>query len=103
MADKRSLELILHNEVQELLDNFASVMRVHVVFFGRDGEVLRQGRGEGDQNDGIEAEDVPGRVQGHNGHSVEGLPPDEFPKVGELKEASVLARKILRLTARVGG
>ena len=33
----------------------------------------------------------------------EGLPPEEFPKVGELKEASVLARKILRLTARVGG
>ena len=47
MPEKRSLELILHNEVQELLDNFASVMRVHVVFFGRDGEVLRQGRGEG--------------------------------------------------------
>ena len=46
MTEKRSLELILHNEVQELLDNFASVMRVHVVFFGRDGEVLRQGRGE---------------------------------------------------------
>lgn len=47
MAEKRSLELILHNEVQLLLDNFASVMHVHVVFFGRDGEVLRQGRGEG--------------------------------------------------------
>ena len=47
MTEKRSLELILHNEVQQLLDNFASVMHVHVVFFGRDGEVLRQGRGEG--------------------------------------------------------
>ncbi len=33
----------------------------------------------------------------------EGLSPDEFPKVEELKEANVLARKILRLTARVGG
>ena len=33
----------------------------------------------------------------------EGLPPEEFPKVEELREASVLARKILRLTARVGG
>lgn len=33
----------------------------------------------------------------------EGLPPEDFPKVGELKEATVLARKILRLTARVGG
>lgn len=33
----------------------------------------------------------------------EGLPPEEFPKVEGLKEASVLARKILRLTARGGG
>ena len=33
----------------------------------------------------------------------EGLPPEEFPKVEELKEASVLARKILRLTAWVDG
>ena len=32
-----------------------------------------------------------------------GLPPDEFAKVDALKEANVLARKILRLTARVGG
>ncbi len=47
MSEKRSLELILHNEVQLLLDNFASAMRVHVVFFGRNGEVLRRGRGEG--------------------------------------------------------
>ena len=33
----------------------------------------------------------------------EGLPPDEFPKVEALREANILARKILRLTARVGG
>ena len=33
----------------------------------------------------------------------EGLPPDEYPAVESLKEANVLARKILRLTARVGG
>lgn len=32
-----------------------------------------------------------------------GLPPDEFPKLAELKEANILARKILRLTARVDG
>ena len=32
----------------------------------------------------------------------EGMPPDEFPKVEELVEANVFARKILRLTARVG-
>ena len=47
MTEQRSLDLILHSEVQQLLDNFASVMKVHVVFFGRDGEVLRRGRGEG--------------------------------------------------------
>lgn len=33
----------------------------------------------------------------------EGMSPDEFPKVEQLREANVLARKILRLTARVGG
>ena len=33
----------------------------------------------------------------------EGLPPDEFPAVGELREATILARKILRLTVRVDG
>ena len=32
-----------------------------------------------------------------------GLPPEEYTKAAELKEANVLARKILRLTARVGG
>ena len=32
-----------------------------------------------------------------------GLPPDEYPKVEALREANVLARKILRLTVRVGG
>lgn len=33
----------------------------------------------------------------------EGLSPDEFPRVEALREANTLARKILRLTARVGG
>ena len=33
----------------------------------------------------------------------EGLPPDEFTQVSVLREANTLARKILRLTARVGG
>ena len=32
-----------------------------------------------------------------------GLAPDEFPKVEKLKEANVLARKILRLAVRVDG
>ena len=33
----------------------------------------------------------------------EGLPPGEYPKVEFLREANVLARKILRLTVRVDG
>ena len=33
----------------------------------------------------------------------EGLAPDEFPKVQEMREANTLARKILRLTVRVAG
>ena len=33
----------------------------------------------------------------------EGLAPDEYPKVEALKDANTLARKILRLTVRVGG
>lgn len=32
-----------------------------------------------------------------------GLPPDEFPKVETLREANILARKILRLAVRVDG
>ena len=32
-----------------------------------------------------------------------GLSPDEFPKVEALREANILARKILRLTVRVDG
>ncbi len=32
-----------------------------------------------------------------------GLPPDEYPQAEALREADILARKILRLTARVGG
>ena len=31
-----------------------------------------------------------------------GLPPDEYPAVEALREADTLARKILRLAARVG-
>lgn len=33
----------------------------------------------------------------------EGLPPDEYSKAEELREANTLARKILRLAVRVGG
>ena len=32
----------------------------------------------------------------------EGMSPDEFPKLEQLREANTIARKILRLTVRVG-
>ncbi|MBQ5531461.1 MAG: hypothetical protein IIT98_05610 [Kiritimatiellae bacterium] len=32
-----------------------------------------------------------------------GLPPEEYPKAEQLKEANTLARKILRLAVRVDG
>ena len=44
---KNSLEVILHPEIQEILDNFTAVMKVRVVFFGLSGQVLLRGRGEG--------------------------------------------------------
>ena len=34
--------------------------------------------------------------------TTEGMSPDEFPKLEQLREANTLARKILRLTVRVG-
>ena len=47
MTEKISLDLILHSEVQELLDNFASVIHARVVLYDRDGRILRRGRSEG--------------------------------------------------------
>lgn len=46
MAEKLSFNLILKERVQKLLDDFATVMNVHIVFFDRDGVPLRRGRGE---------------------------------------------------------
>ena len=37
------LELILHDKVQQLLDSFASVMKIRTVFFTSEGELLRSG------------------------------------------------------------
>ena len=37
------LELILHDKVQQLLDHFASVMKIRTVFFTADGQLLRRG------------------------------------------------------------
>ncbi len=38
-----TLELILHDKVQQLLDNFATVMHISAVFFTNDGRLLRRG------------------------------------------------------------
>jgi hypothetical protein len=32
-----------------------------------------------------------------------GLPPDEYSRIDELREANLVARKILRISAREGG
>ncbi len=36
-----SIELILHDEVQKLLDLFAAVLKVRVAFYGPDGKIIR--------------------------------------------------------------
>ena len=41
------LELLLRDEVQLLLDHFAGVMKMQVVFFSARGEILRRSRGSG--------------------------------------------------------
>ena len=40
-------ELILADDLQRLLDSFATAMQVRIVLYGRDGQLLRQGRDEG--------------------------------------------------------
>ena len=37
------VELILHEKVQQLMDNFAAVMRIRTTFFTADGKLLRSG------------------------------------------------------------
>jgi len=39
-----SLELLLSNEVCRLLDGFATLMKIQVVFFSAQGEILKRGR-----------------------------------------------------------
>lgn len=46
-ATTDTLELILADDVQRLLDSFATAMQVRIVLYGRDGRLLRQGRDEG--------------------------------------------------------
>ncbi|MBO5760279.1 MAG: PocR ligand-binding domain-containing protein [Lentisphaeria bacterium] len=46
MSQNLSFNLILKERVQKLLDDFATVMNVHIVFFDPDGVPLRRGRGE---------------------------------------------------------
>ena len=38
-----SLELILDDSIQRLLDSFATAMQVRIVLYGRDGQLLRHG------------------------------------------------------------
>ncbi len=45
--DDSSLELVLHDEIQELLDNFAILLNTHIAFFNAEGDVLLRGRSEG--------------------------------------------------------
>lgn len=47
MAEVYNLRIILNERVQKLLDNFASVMGGHIVFYDRNGEILTTGKGEG--------------------------------------------------------
>ncbi|MCQ2396615.1 MAG: PocR ligand-binding domain-containing protein [Lentisphaeria bacterium] len=46
-SSKSSLGIVLLPEIQEILDNFASLLKIRVVFFGTAGEILLRGRGEG--------------------------------------------------------
>ena len=67
-------------------------------------EIERELAGEGRAAALARHDAVLARLGGRIGAAMrEGLPPDEYPAVESLKEANVLARKILRLTARVGG
>ncbi len=50
MADANrnvTLELLLRDEVQQLLDNFAGVMKMQTIFFSSRHELLRRSRGSG--------------------------------------------------------
>lgn len=42
-----SLGVVLQPEIQSILDNFAALLKIRVVFFGASGEILLRGRGEG--------------------------------------------------------
>jgi len=44
MKKELSFNLILKDQAQKLLDDFATVMNVRILFIGRDGKVLKRGR-----------------------------------------------------------
>lgn len=50
MAENISLDLLLSDEVCRLLDSFASTMKIQVVFYSRNGDVLRRGRSFGNSH-----------------------------------------------------
>ena len=47
MKKNLSLELLLRDEVQHLLDSFAALMKIQAVFFAADGRILKRGRTAG--------------------------------------------------------
>ena len=47
MPEKISLEVLLSDEVRRLLDSCAAAMKIQVVFYSRDGRILRRGRSFG--------------------------------------------------------
>ncbi|MFA6568760.1 MAG: PocR ligand-binding domain-containing protein [Victivallales bacterium] len=44
MPVKPSIELILHDEVQKLLDLFSAVLKARIVFYAPDGKIIRSNR-----------------------------------------------------------
>lgn len=66
-------------------------------------EIERELAGEGRMEALARYDSVLARLDGRIAEAMKsGLPPDDYTKVESLKEANILARKILRLTARVG-
>lgn len=47
MPISSTLGVVLQPEIQKILDSFAAVLQIHVVFFSASGEILVRGRGEG--------------------------------------------------------
>jgi len=42
---KKSLDIILHDEIQNIFDNFAAGFGISILFYSLDGKILRRKRG----------------------------------------------------------